>query len=191
MIRESAADRKRAVRSHYLRLRRDLDERLLREYSRRILEHITGWEVYLRSERVHCFMSISEKKEIDTDPLLERMHADGKQIVLPRAVGKGELEHVVWSPGEALRISPLGIREPLNGQSVSPEELDLVLVPLVAADRWKNRLGYGMGYYDRFLARTDATTAGLLFERFLSPDPVPVEEHDRPLDYLITEKGIY
>lgn len=188
----SIASEKRKLRKQYLALRKQMSRRMREEYSEQILGHLAGWKPFREAQMVHCFMTIDQNGEVDTAPILKRLIRDGKQVVIPKSEEKTkELRHYLYRGDEQLEVNKWGIPEPADGQQVSADELDLVLVPMIAADRQKNRLGYGLGFYDRFLSQTPALKTGLLFEPFLQDDPLPVEEFDVRLDYLVTEKGIY
>ena len=129
--------------------------------------------------------------EIDPSPLLARFAAAGAQIVLPRTAPKGSglpLSFHLWSPGQSLIKSAFGVAEP------SPEaaqfEPDLVIVPLLAFDPLGHRMGYGQGHYDRTLealrARHPVVAIGLAFEA-QKVASVPREDHDQPLDGILTQ----
>ncbi|MEX1062163.1 MAG: 5-formyltetrahydrofolate cyclo-ligase [Balneolaceae bacterium] len=186
------ATRKKKLRRKFLKIRAGLSGEERERNSLLICRHLSHWNRYTKSKTVHCFMTIEKNGEVRTASILKQLSEDGKRIVLPRTDMKTkEMAHYLYESGGQLECNPQGIIEPAGGEPVLPAELDLVLVPVVAADLQKNRLGYGLGFYDRFLARTDALKAGLLFESCFSPDPLPVSRFDVKLDYLITEKGIY
>jgi 5-formyltetrahydrofolate cyclo-ligase len=188
----SIANEKRKLRKQYLALRKQMSRRMREKYSDQILEHLAGWEPFRDAQTVHCFMTIDRNGEVDTAPILQKLVRDGKRVVIPKSEEKTkELRHYLYRGDEQLKVNKWGIPEPAGGQEVSTDELDLVLVPMIAADRQKNRLGYGLGFYDRFLSRTPALKTGLLFDRFLQDEPLPVEEFDVRMDYLVTEKGVY
>lgn len=111
----------------------------------------------------------------------------GKQVVVPKIMGDGKLEHFEINSLDELRENSLGVPEPLAGKKIFVDNLDLIVVPMVAGDRFKNRIGYGAGYYDRFLQNCPAPKIGLLFDCQLFDGTLPVEEFDIPLDILITE----
>jgi 5-formyltetrahydrofolate cyclo-ligase len=102
-------------------------------------------------------------------------------------IGEGKLSHIRLDSLKDLRKNSLGVPEPVGGRKFSVDDLDLVIVPMVAGDRKKNRIGYGAGYYDRFLTNCSAPKVGLLFDCQLYDDTLPVESFDIPLDILITE----
>ncbi len=146
----------------------------------------------LDAETVHCFMSIKENREVDTEPIIQWLIKLNKRVVIPKSIKESRsLVHYEFHNQDQLEVNEWGIPEPTGGEQVVVEDLDLVLVPMVAADIKKNRLGYGLGFYDRFLSGISALKVGLLFENCLRKQPIPVNSFDVTLDYLITEKGIY
>jgi 5-formyltetrahydrofolate cyclo-ligase len=140
----------------------------------------------------HLFLSIPEKKEVDTSFLLTVLQGKDKNIVLPSVKGNRSLDHTLLTDATEIKMSSLGIPEPVSGLSVEPEVLDVIFVPLLGFDFGGNRLGYGGGYYDRFLAqcRPDAKKIGLSF--FGPHTQIPnIEETDIPLDGCVTPEQYY
>jgi 5-formyltetrahydrofolate cyclo-ligase len=130
--------------------------------------------------------------ELDPGPLLELARTRGKQVALPRVVpDTGELSLHVYAEGDVLEESGFGVREPLAAAArLQPEQIDLVLVPGLAFDAGGYRLGYGKGFYDRLLpSLRGAHSAGMAFELSLLPE-VPREEHDIPVQRVVTEKRV-
>jgi 5-formyltetrahydrofolate cyclo-ligase len=140
---------------------------------------------------------ISVRNEVDTRDLLDKALAAGRQVVVPycengelhlvRLLGRDDLEigaHNIPEPSLALRGDP--------ARQVAPEQVDLALIPGVAFDTLGYRLGHGAGYYDKLLARMrpDAARVGLAFECQIV-DELPIEPHDMPMDYVVTESTIY
>ncbi len=82
------------------------------------------------------------------------------------------------------------IKEPLSKQLVLPKDIDVMVIPLVAFDDKLNRMGHGKGYYDRYLKQTNCLKIGVGFE-CQKVDALPCEDHDIPLDIIISEKHIY
>ena len=112
---------------------------------------------------------------------------------LPVITPKGAMKFFKWKLLEPLKVNNYGFLEPTtNTKTVSP---NLILVPLVAYDRFRNRLGYGKGYYDRFLGKylkkhKNILTIGIAFS-FQKYKKIPTSKHDVKLDYILTEKGIF
>lgn len=167
-----------------------MDGKLLQKLGDQIAERVTKSDWYRDSIYIHCFAGSLEKGEIATTALLLHIIASGKHLVMPRITDSPGLmsHHRVTSP-DSLVVGSLGIPEPSGGDTVEPGLLDLVLVPGLAADLSGNRIGYGKGYYDRFLASTPARSMMLVPECMIL-DRIPAMEHDIPVQALATEQKI-
>ena len=129
--------------------------------------------------------------EPDTAQLLEPLWALGKRVCLPRCLPGNQMEARLVQRESALVPHPWGMLEPgTDCPPVTPEEIDLVLVPGLAFDRSGGRLGQGGGFYDRWLTGFSGVTAGLCRDLLLL-DRVPREAHDRAVDLVVTESGLY
>ncbi len=131
------------------------------------------------------------RSEIDTRPLMETLATLGHELALPLVTGR-HLSFRAFAPGDVLVGGRFGLSEPhVSAREILPTTM---LVPLAAFDRKGDRIGYGAGFYDRAIAQLsgDATplTIGLAFAIQEIPD-VPVEEHDRALDFVVTEKDVF
>src|SRR5690554_3818361 len=144
---------------------------------------------------LHIFLSIRRQAEPDTYRLVDWINGNYAQVRW--AVGKTErktnsMYHYVWNEQSLIRENKWGIPEPLGGIRVDEQEIDLVFVPLLAIDKVGHRIGYGKGYYDRFLAkcRPDTLKIGVsLFEPVDQiADPSPT---DIPLNACITPQGTF
>lgn len=143
----------------------------------------------LRSTRtVMAFWSFGS--EVHTSGLIEALHAAGKRVVLPRVDGR-EVAAVVYVPGDPTTPTSFGAMEPTSAEIVGPTEIDVVVAPGVAFDRNGGRIGYGGGFYDRFLrtVRADTPVIGLAFAVQLV-DEIPRGEHDRLVDVVVTEEEL-
>lgn len=118
--------------------------------------------------------------EPDTDGLLGRVAADGKQLVLPRLEGTGIVPACL---GGGLMVGAHGILEP-TGEPVDPADIDLVVVPGLAFTVDGGRLGRGGGHYDRFLAGLPVATVGVCFAEQLV-DELPLDPHDVRVDVVL------
>lgn len=128
--------------------------------------------------------------EVDTGPIIERLERDGQRVVLPRVEGR-DIVAVAYRSGDRVRPTSFGAMEPAGAKKLAPEEIDVVIVPGLAFDRSGHRVGYGRGFYDRFLStlRPDALTVGICFSAQLV-DEVPHGRSDRPVDVVMTEHGL-
>lgn len=144
--------------------------------------------------RAECVMLYASfKSEVDTAEIIIACLKQGKKVAVPCS----NREYI--TPCEIKKIDDLvpgylGIPEPAKKLAVPVEELDIIILPVVAFDINGNRIGYGKGYYDKFLAEFNnkqrkIIKIGLAFEcqKF---DSIPCESHDQKLDYIITENGV-
>jgi 5-formyltetrahydrofolate cyclo-ligase len=121
--------------------------------------------------------------------LMRALASRGHELALPRIVAKGApLAFHLWREGDALIAGRHGIAEPDAGAPAAAPQI--LLVPLLAFDPAGHRLGYGGGYYDRTLAALENVTAiGVAYAGQEVPD-LPRQEHDRRLNFLVTEQGL-
>lgn len=140
----------------------------------------------------HLFLSISEKKEIDTQYLLHILQGRDKSVVVSRSdFNTLEMTHFLLQEHTVFKRSDYGIPEPKDGIEMLPTQLDVVFVPLLAFDLQGNRLGYGKGFYDRFLEKCRAETLFIGLSMFEPEENVPSDPGDVPLNYCITPKKVY
>jgi 5-formyltetrahydrofolate cyclo-ligase len=146
----------------------------------------------LKNKTISLFLPIEHQKEINTFLILEKALLNGAKIGLPRINDKNiSLKHFVFENKEQLILSKLGIPEPSYGEELFSSEFDIVFVPLLAMDLKGNRIGYGKGYYDRFLkeCKKDCIFIGLhLFDEFTIIDDINI--FDIALHYCITSTKI-
>ena len=161
-------------------------ERLLK--NQRITEHVLHAKIYQQSKTVFCYCSSGD--EIDTYPVLLDALAQGKRVCVPKTYGHGIMQARMIECLAQLCPGKYGILEPEDCcPIVEPAEIDLCIVPCLAADCRGYRLGYGGGYYDRFLPQTSAFKM-LLCEQSHVFAEIPAEKHDIPCDILITERQV-
>lgn len=188
---EGLKSRKRELRRQVRESVAVLDPDYCREADRRILEHIVSLPEYGQAETVFCYVGRCD--EIDTLPVIERMIREGKRVGVPVCVAKGIMEVREIRGREDLEDGQYGILEP--GQScpvIHPGEIDLALVPCMTCTREGVRLGYGGGYYDRYLSQETVRFAkAVLCRGRMMSEEIPVDEHDAKMDIVISEEGIF
>ena len=126
--------------------------------------------------------------EADTAQIIEGLAVQGVTTALPRIV-EGELQVRSYAPGDETIQTSFGAREPAEGAILDPTSLDVVLTPGVAFDRSGRRIGYGGGFYDRFLLHTrpGATRIGICFGVQLLDEELPAASFDLPVEIVVTE----
>ena len=177
---------KRAVRREVLERRDALDPAERARRGRAAVERFLELPELQTAGLVMGFWSFGS--EIPTEPLLLRLHEHGTRIALPRIVG-GALQSRSYVPGDPVHATSFGAHEPVDGDLVDPGQIDVIAVPAVAFDREGARVGYGGGFYDRFLSLTrgDAARLGLAFDVQVVDGQLPAGPFDLRVDAVVTE----
>ncbi len=173
---------KSALRKEMLVRRARLRKKTKNEYDQWICRSL--WELIQRHNyrTVHTYLPIGT--EINITPLINQMLAAGIEVICPKTLPKRQLENRVLYSMDQLENGPFGTRHPA-GSEIFPGQYDLIIVPGLAFDEHQNRLGYGGGYYDRFLAGyAEARTVGICYP-FQKKNTIPLEAHDVQLNMLV------
>lgn len=184
---------KTSLRQKIMKLRQDLDPEMSRRYSMQISNRLFDMELFKNAYSIMAYMSF--RNEVDTNQIIQYSLNEDKRIIIPitQKESRTLLLSEIRNPESELIPGSFGILEPLPDRirPFAKEDLDLILVPALAYDPRGFRLGYGAGYYDRFLSTLEkpVPTVGLAFEiQVLSK--VPIEATDIPVDYIVTENRI-
>ncbi|RLJ71343.1 5-formyltetrahydrofolate cyclo-ligase [Hydrogenivirga caldilitoris] len=177
---------KRDIRRELLSKRVTLPSELKSSYDERIRAGLRTLPEFRHANRVLLYCPI--KGEPDLTPLFDQLFSQGKKLVLPK-VEEDELLLLEVNNLTCLSTGAFNILEPEDGISVTPEELDLVVVPGIAFDVNGYRIGFGKGYYDRLLERVSAPKVGVAYS-FQVLDRVPRDTWDKPVDIVVTEKEV-
>lgn len=185
---------KRELRQQMLQQRAAYTAAELQEWSSRITGYFFDYFALPEPHTVHVFLPIVRKKEIDTWQIIRQLQMNHGHIRIAVSVSDfstGTLDHFWLRPDTRLQENKWGIPEPVQAQAIAVTEIDMVLVPLLAFDPKGHRVGYGKGFYDRFLAscRPGTTKIGLSLESG-GHQLADVHEGDVLLDYVITPAGV-
>ncbi len=175
---------KEEARNYFFKKRLSLSETDVENVSFQIF---TQWKNsdLIHFNSFHIFLSIKEKKEVNTLPFIEFFWERKKKVYTSKVEGDFLL-HYELTAETSLRINSWGIPEPVDQEPVRLQEIDCVLVPLLACDLQGNRVGYGKGYYDRFLYEfPQAQKTGLSFFEPIA-EIEDIGASDIPLDYVVT-----
>ena len=173
-----------------MRAKRDcITSSIIYEASQRIYEQVMAWSVFEDAHCVACYVSMDN--EVDTHGLIASALKMGKQVCVPVTRAQGVMHFQQIMGLDELRPVRFGLLEPVYQRErvVGPDDLDLVIVPGIAFDRQGNRLGFGAGFYDRFLVQCSATCVGLAYA-FQVVEAVPTEGHDVQMDGVVTEDEV-
>lgn len=185
------SDNKEELRQQLLEQRKAIPEPEFYGASATIIEKLKDQREYQQAQTIHCYVSMNKRREVETKALIQEMLYKGREVIVPvTSIDEGILTHIRLQNYDDLEENKWGVLEPIRGTEVSPKQLDIVIVPMVGGDRRGNRLGYGKGFYDRFLNEVQCTTIGLIFDCNIVSE-IPTQEFDIPLDKIITEKNIF
>jgi 5-formyltetrahydrofolate cyclo-ligase len=187
---------KEALRKHYRQLRRDLSDEELQTRSQQVCRQFFSSIPLDQVHVLHTYLPISSQRELDPAPILNRLRRDYPHIrlVISRTLWQErQMEHVYWDKGVLLQENRWGIPEPVAGELCPASRIDAVLVPLLAFDREGHRLGYGAGFYDRFLVSCAPTVLSIGLSLFPPlQEPIPgIFSTDIPLTHCITPEEVF
>lgn len=184
------AEEKKELRKRIRALERELSSQYKEQSSAAIAANICAMPDYQDAGTIFCF--VGTDREIDTRILLEDALMRGKRLCLPLCTSEfGIMELRVVSSLEELVPGSFGILEPSSAcPSLKPDEVEFAVLPCLTCDRAGHRLGQGGGYYDRFLS-TYRGSAVLVCREKLLREEIPLEPHDYPVPWVMTEKGLY
>ncbi len=182
------AEQKIQLRRTCRAIRKELGETGRAQASLAICERLSTWTLFQQSQTILTYMPI--KSEVDLTPLLERFPQ--KRWVLPRIIPE-ENHRMDFHLYDAQRLiqHPFGMMEPAPDSPIlAADEIELTLVPGLAYDRRGYRLGYGGGYYDRFLTHFRGISAGIVFHDLLL-ESIPHGGHDVAVQWVVMERDIF
>lgn len=178
------------MRELLLERRGSIPEQRYRSRSEMIRTRLKQLALYGEASTIHCYAAMHGRREPDTFPLIEEMISEGKKVVVPVTnFSDKSLRHFRLRSTDELSPNRWGVPEPAGGEEVPIRDFDLVIVPMVGGDSGGNRLGYGEGFYDRFLANVECPTVGLLFEECYVEE-LPSEPFDVQLDIIVTDRKV-
>ena len=178
------------LRFLYTKLRKDLSSNQIVDYSLQLANRALELPIW-NFDYYHLFLPITDKKEIDTSFLLSILQGRDKHVILPKMEGD-DLTHYLLTDNTKLKTNKWNVPEPVDGFSVDPSKIEVVFIPLLAFDKQGNRVGYGKGYYDRFLKQCKKDVVKIGLSLFDAEEEIEdVIENDIPLNYCITPNKIY
>ena len=178
---------KKEIRHKIIRLRKEMDPLAWQEATKEITEKIIRHPRFLEETDIYCYVNYNG--EVGTELLMEEAWKLGKHVWLPKVEGS-EMEFYLVESRQKLEPGAYGILEPAGEQKADGKE-GLMIMPGVAFDTNRNRVGYGGGYYDRYLeSHPQLHTLALAFDMQVLFE-VPAEEQDIKPQLLVTETNIY
>ncbi|ACF15050.1 5-formyltetrahydrofolate cyclo-ligase [Chloroherpeton thalassium ATCC 35110] len=182
------------IRAHLKEKRKQLTTEQWRKKSEKVFENLKLSQELVAAKTVHCYISSEKNREVDTTAIVNWLIEHQKKVLVPFVAGN-DMYASEFDTNTKLTDGQFGIQEPIGAMQADESALSLVLMPLLAVDRKGNRLGYGKGFYDRFLVRLKKNhisplKIGIAFD-FQVIEALPtvlLENHDDvPLDAVITD----
>ncbi|MWB93548.1 5-formyltetrahydrofolate cyclo-ligase [Flavobacterium sp. GA093] len=183
---------KKDLRLQYKNLRKELTLDDLEEKSLAIANTILNLPIWEKTY-FHVFLPIEEQKEVNTEYILHLLSGKDKEIVISKSDFESRgMTHFLLTDNTKIKKNEYNIPEPVNGLPVPSQTIDVVFVPLLAFDILGNRVGYGKGFYDKFLAECKPETIKIGLSFFEAESEIEdVFELDIKLDYCVTPERIY
>ena len=181
---------KKNLRLLYKKKRAKLDSIKIEDLSIEIANQILTLPIW-GFDNFHIFMGVDKLKEINTNYIISVFQGRDKNTIIPKVISNTQLAHYLLTDATKLKLNQWNVLEPINGIKVEPKKLQVVFVPLLAYDCYGNRVGYGKGYYDKFLAkcRRECIKIGLSF--FTPEKKIITSDLDIKLNFCVTPKKIY
>lgn len=185
---------KKALRNYYLQLRLQLSEAEWAQGSQRMCDLFFIHSNLAFVNTIHIFLPLRKKAEPDTWLIIDRLKREFQhiRIAVPKIdPSTNTIKSFLFEGMHQLKQNQWGIDEPASGKEIFPDEFDLILVPLLAFDKRGHRVGYGKGFYDKFLSqcKPNAQRVGLSF--FEPVDKIQSELTDVALTHAITPKNFF
>lgn len=183
---------KKELRKKYKDLRQQLTEDALVDKSLAIANRTLQLDVWDKTY-YHLFLTIEEQKEVDTEFVLQILAGKDKEIVVSKSdFDTLEMTHFLLTDNTKFRTNIYNIPEPINGLEVPVDKIEVVFVPLLAFDGKGNRVGYGKGFYDKFLSKCNPEVVKIGLSFFEVEEEISdATENDVKLDFCVTPNKIY
>jgi 5-formyltetrahydrofolate cyclo-ligase len=181
-----------ALREKYKVLRNALSEEEIEAQSLAIANRLLTLPIWDKTY-YHLFLTIEEQKEVDTSFILQILAGKDKEVVVAKSDFQTyEMHHFLLTDATRLKKNQYNIPEPIDGIEVPVSKIEVVFVPLLAFDKQKNRVGYGKGFYDAFLAKCKPETIKIGLSFFEPEEAIDaISSLDIPLDYCVTPTIYY
>ena len=178
------------ARKKYLDLRKKLDNVQIISKSISIsnnLQDLPIWE----HNFYHIYLPIKEKNEVDTMPIINILNNKKKKVLIPKSdFNNTTMKSFLLNDNTVLKKNNYGITEPINNEEFLGK-IDVIFIPLVAYDLIGNRVGYGKGFYDKFLRNQNNKILRVGLSFFNPEKRIKIDEHDENLDFCVTPNRIF
>lgn len=173
---------KSELRKHIRDQKRAMTQEQILEAGQKLQELFLGTKQYADAKTIYGYMPYNQ--EVRTIPMMKQALADGKRVAVPKVYGD-QMRFIYITDFDRMENSDFGIPEPIDDDPVAEDPDALVLMPGLAFDKEGHRIGYGGGFYDKFLQREpNHPTVALCYDFQIVPE-IPVEDYDIPVDLVL------
>ncbi|OQY41821.1 MAG: 5-formyltetrahydrofolate cyclo-ligase [Fusobacteriia bacterium 4572_74] len=173
---------KKQIRSEILEKRNNLPKEFIKKYSEEIFNILINSPIYKDAEVIMSYMNFGG--EIDTNFINNHILKSGKTLILPKIVKDGGLVGVIYDDSKKFNDDNLFKIKEIDGTYIDVKKIDLIIIPGLAFDLNGNRVGFGKGYYDKFLENYSGLIVAPHYD-FQLHENLPYEPHDKKTDYLL------
>ncbi|WP_299366022.1 5-formyltetrahydrofolate cyclo-ligase [Winogradskyella sp.] len=183
---------KSELRKKYKSLRKEMPLDRIEDNSLAIANQLLQLRIWDK-EFYHLFLTIEEQKEINTEYILNILAGKDKNVVISKSNFEDfSMTHYLLTDGTRITKNAYNIPEPIDGIEIKPSQIDVVFIPLLTFDQRGNRIGYGKGFYDRFLAQCNPETIKIGLSFFEAEEEYfETSEDDIKLDYCVTPHQVF
>ena len=180
---------KKKIRLKYKELRQALSENQIEEFSLAIANEVLLLPIWEKTY-FHVFLPIEEQKEVNTEYLLHLLSGKDKEICISKSdFETRKMTHFLLTDNTKIKKNEYNIPEPVDGIDVPSNKMEVVFIPLLAYDKNGNRVGYGKGFYDKFLAECNPNTIKIGLSFFEHEEVISdINATDIQLNYCVTPK---
>ncbi|MGJ8549005.1 5-formyltetrahydrofolate cyclo-ligase [Winogradskyella wichelsiae] len=184
--------KKSELRKKYKQLRKGLTENQVEDFSLEIANQLLKLDIWNKTF-FHLFLTIEEQKEINTDYILNILSGKDKNIIISKSNFEDySMTHYLLMDNTRIKKNKYNIPEPVEGIEIPSSQLGVVFIPLLAFDKTGQRIGYGKGFYDRFLANCKPETLKIGLSFFdVENETFEALENDIKLDYCVTPNQVF
>jgi len=178
------------LRKHYAEKRARAHARLRYDDKQKIFSHLREIPSFSKAKTIMCYFA--RGSEVPTKNLVLELLNSAKRVVLPRTNTDDMLIIPYYIDSiDDVELASFGLLEPkLSCKICKTEDIDVILVPGVAFDQHGHRLGYGLGFYDKFLPGAKCETIGLAYDDTICENCLPCDSHDIPVDNVVSERRV-
>lgn len=175
---------KKELRKELIEKRKNLSLNYRHKADLKIFEQIIDTDAYQNAQTIFCF--VSTKDEINTHPILKHALTNGKCVTVPKCIGNGTMHAYQIQSFSDLESGKYGILEPKKYCSkIEPNNIDLAIIPCLSCNSKGYRIGYGGGFYDRYIHNETFIKLTICYEQLMRED-IPFEDFDEKVDMIIS-----